>query len=56
MVEWQAGASVGDGFGAAGSSPAYDRPVILRCTKKLLTVMGVPVAEPAPMPTRLAHR
>jgi Domain of unknown function (DUF6933) len=24
--------------------------VILRCTKKLLSVMGVPVAEPAPMP------
>jgi hypothetical protein len=24
--------------------------VILRCTKKLLTVMGVPVAEPAPGP------
>jgi Domain of unknown function (DUF6933) len=30
--------------------PAYYRPVILRCTKKLLTVMGVPVAQPAPMP------
>lgn len=24
--------------------------MILRCTKKLLTVMGEPVAEPAPMP------
>ena len=30
---------------------AYDRPVILRCTRKLLTVIGPKlVAEPAPAP------
>ena len=39
-----------DGLGVAGSSLAYDRPVILRCTKKLLTAMGVQVAQPAPIP------
>jgi Domain of unknown function (DUF6933) len=26
----------------------YDRPVILRCTNKLLAVVGAPLADPAP--------
>ena len=34
---------------ARGSTP-YDRTVILRCTRKLLTVLGSAVAEPAPAP------
>src|SRR5882757_2679771 len=31
-------------------STPYDRTVILRCTRKLLTVLGSAVAEPAPAP------
>src|SRR5260370_35241124 len=31
-------------------SAPYDHLVILRCTRKLLAVMGLPVAEPAPAP------
>jgi len=34
---------------ARGSTP-YDRTVILRCTRKLLTVLGSAVAEPSPAP------
>ena len=34
---------------ARGSTP-YDRTVILRCTRRLLTVLGSAVAEPAPAP------
>ena len=35
---------------AIATAFSVNRPVILRCTKKLLTVMGVPVAEPVPIP------
>jgi hypothetical protein len=31
-------------------SAPYDRIVILRCTKKLLAIMGLPVGDPAPAP------
>src|SRR5260370_33349480 len=31
-------------------SAPYDHLVILRCTRKLLAVIGSPVAEPAPAP------
>ena len=41
--------SGGTGPPARGSTP-YDRTVILRCTRKLLTVLGSAVAEPAPAP------
>ena len=37
------------GAPAHGSTP-HDRTVILRCTRKLLTVLGSAVAEPAPPP------
>jgi hypothetical protein len=37
------------GGGAMRSAP-YDRLVILRCTRKLLAVIRLPVADPAPAP------
>ena len=37
-------------FPAGPTARPYHWPVILRCTKKLLTAMGVQVAQPAPIP------
>ena len=39
-----------DLYAESSDADAYDRLVILRCTKKLLGVMRLPLADPAPEP------